>query len=80
MTAPAAPTAPASLDGMAEGSARAVHRTMVRIRVFESRVQELFRKGLLPGFVHTYLGQEAIAAAVCRALQASDYSPGSKRR
>lgn len=79
MTAPAAPTAPASLDGMAEGSARAVHRTMVRIRVFESRVQELFRKGLLPGFVHTYLGQEAIAAAVCRALQASDYITSTHR-
>ncbi|MDE0169913.1 MAG: thiamine pyrophosphate-dependent dehydrogenase E1 component subunit alpha [bacterium] len=56
-----------------------IHRTMVRIRVFESRIEELFRAGKLPGFVHTYLGQEAIAAGVCAALGRDDYITSTHR-
>ena len=52
---------------------------MVRIRVFETRVTELFAAGRLPGFVHTYLGQEAIAAAVCRNLRRDDYITSTHR-
>ena len=43
-----------SLPDRAE--ALAMHRTMVRIRVFETRVEELFLARKLPGFVHTYIG------------------------
>ena len=56
-----------------------IHRTMVRIRVFESRVEELFKAGELPGFVHTYIGQEAIAAGVCAALNSDDYITSTHR-
>ncbi|WP_420613722.1 thiamine pyrophosphate-dependent dehydrogenase E1 component subunit alpha [Candidatus Spongiisocius sp.] len=56
-----------------------IHRTMVRIRVFESRVEELFKVGKLPGFVHTYIGQEAIAAGVCAALGHDDYITSTHR-
>ena len=59
--------------------ARALHRMMVRIRVFESRVQELFSEGKLPGFVHTYVGEEAIAAGVCAHLAADDYITSTHR-
>ena len=52
---------------------------MVRIRVFETRVTELFEAGQLPGFVHTYLGQEAIAAAVCHNLRPDDYITSTHR-
>jgi TPP-dependent pyruvate/acetoin dehydrogenase alpha subunit len=52
---------------------------MVRIRVFESRVQTLFLAGQLPGFVHTYIGQEAIATAVCASLRADDYITSTHR-
>ncbi|MYI20901.1 MAG: pyruvate dehydrogenase (acetyl-transferring) E1 component subunit alpha, partial [Acidimicrobiia bacterium] len=52
---------------------------MVRIRVFETRVTELFAAGKLPGFVHTYLGQEAIAAATCRHLRDDDYITSTHR-
>jgi len=52
---------------------------MVRIRVFETRVTELFVAGKLPGFVHTYLGQEAIAAAVCQILRPDDYITSTHR-
>ena len=55
------------------------HETMVTIRVFESRVQELFREGKLPGFVHTYVGEEAIATGVCHQLRADDYITSTHR-
>ena len=59
--------------------ALALHRTMVLIRVFESRVEELFKAGKLPGFVHTYLGEEAIAAGVCAQLSPEDYITSTHR-
>ena len=73
------PTAPATLADLTNASALAIHRTMVRIRVFETRVTELFAAGKLPGFVHTSLGQEAIAAAVCENLTDDDYITSTHR-
>ena len=73
------PTGPATLTGLDPTGARAIHATMVRIRVFETRVTELFTAGELPGFVHTYLGQEAIAAAVCQNLRTDDYITSTHR-
>ncbi|MYB44334.1 MAG: thiamine pyrophosphate-dependent dehydrogenase E1 component subunit alpha [Acidimicrobiia bacterium] len=64
---------------MSPGMALGIHRTMVRIRVFESRVEELFKAGKLPGFVHTYIGQEAIAAGVCATLNRDDYITSTHR-
>ena len=66
-------------DAMTPDVALGIHRTMVRIRVFESRVEELFRAGKLPGFVHTYLGQEAIAGGVCAVLDRHDYITSTHR-
>ncbi len=37
------------------------------------RVSELYRDGEIPGFVHTSLGQEAVAVGVCAALRDDDY-------
>jgi acetoin:2,6-dichlorophenolindophenol oxidoreductase subunit alpha len=47
--------------------------TMCRIRAFETEVASLYRDGEIPGFVHTSLGQEAVAAGVCAALREDDY-------
>jgi pyruvate dehydrogenase E1 component alpha subunit len=57
----------------------AMHRTMVRIRLFEERVQELFLGRKLPGFVHVYVGEEAVAAGVCSVLHADDYITSTHR-
>ena len=73
------PNGAASLAGLSKEAALEIHRTMVRIRVFETRVTELFAAGKLPGFVHTYLGQEAIAAAVCQKLRVDDYITSTHR-
>jgi TPP-dependent pyruvate/acetoin dehydrogenase alpha subunit len=47
--------------------------SMALIRAFETRVAELYRAGEIPGFVHTSLGQEAVAAGVGLALRPDDY-------
>jgi len=49
-----------------------IYRTMLRIRAFEEKASELFLAGRLPGFLHTYIGQEAVAAGVCVHLARED--------
>ncbi|MBW2122434.1 MAG: thiamine pyrophosphate-dependent dehydrogenase E1 component subunit alpha, partial [Deltaproteobacteria bacterium] len=56
-----------------------MYRTMVRIRGFESNVERLFAEGKIPGFVHLYIGEEAIATGVCAALREDDYITSTHR-
>ena len=56
-----------------------MYRTMVRIRGFEMRVEQLFEANKIPGFVHLYLGEEAIATGVCSALREDDYITSTHR-
>lgn len=56
-----------------------LYRTMLTIRLFEERVQELFLAGEIPGFVHLYLGEEAVATGVCAALTEQDYITSTHR-
>ena len=46
---------------------------MLRVRLFEERVRELFATGRIPGFLHTSVGQEAIAVGAAAALRPDDY-------
>jgi TPP-dependent pyruvate/acetoin dehydrogenase alpha subunit len=50
-----------------------VYTTMKKIRLFEDKVAELFMDGQIPGFVHLYAGQEAMAAGVIVHLTEKDY-------
>ena len=52
---------------------------MLLIRRFEEKVEERFRAGELPGFLHVAIGQEAIAVGVCRALEESDVITSTHR-
>ena len=58
---------------------KTIYRTMLRIRAFDNRTIELFNEGLVKGTAHSYVGQEAIASAVCANLGPSDYV-GSNHR
>ena len=49
-----------------------IYTRVLRIRRFEEEVGRLFRQGQLPGFVHLYIGEEAVAAGVCAALTDAD--------
>ncbi|HJX13940.1 MAG TPA: thiamine pyrophosphate-dependent dehydrogenase E1 component subunit alpha [Dehalococcoidales bacterium] len=49
-----------------------MYRTMLTIRRFEERASKEFRGGSVPGLVHSYIGQEAIAVGVCFNLRKDD--------
>src|SRR6202140_4468440 len=48
------------------------YKKVLELRVFEVKVQELYRNGRLPGFVHLYVGEEAVAVGVCSNLKTED--------
>src|ERR1700677_2892170 len=50
----------------------AYYKKLLELRLFEVKVQELYRNGRLPGFVHLYVGEEAVAVGVCSNLEAPD--------
>jgi pyruvate dehydrogenase E1 component alpha subunit len=54
-------------------------REMLLIRRFEEKVEERFRAGELPGFLHVAIGQEACAVGVCRALEEGDVIASTHR-
>jgi TPP-dependent pyruvate/acetoin dehydrogenase alpha subunit len=54
-------------------------RDMLLIRRFEEKVEERFRAGELPGFLHVAIGQEAVAVGVCRALEDRDVMASTHR-
>jgi acetoin:2,6-dichlorophenolindophenol oxidoreductase subunit alpha len=49
-----------------------LHRRMVRIRLFEEAAGKLAEAAKLPGFLHLYVGEEAVAAGVCVNLTNAD--------
>ena len=56
-----------------------MYRTMVLIRLAEERLVQLFAAGKMPGFIHSYIGEEATAVGVCGALRPDDYITSTHR-
>jgi pyruvate dehydrogenase E1 component alpha subunit len=54
-------------------------REMLMIRRFEEKVEERFRAGELPGFLHVAIGQEAVAVGVARAMEDGDIFASTHR-
>lgn len=61
-----------------EAAAR-IYNRMNDIRHFENRLHELFSKGEIPGFVHLYAGEEAVAVGVCDHLTNDDQITSTHR-
>jgi pyruvate dehydrogenase E1 component alpha subunit len=55
------------------------YRQMLKIRVFEDEVNQLYRSAKMPGLAHLYSGQEAVAVGVCEALRRDDYITSTHR-
>jgi acetoin:2,6-dichlorophenolindophenol oxidoreductase subunit alpha len=55
------------------------YRQMVRIRVFEEQVNELYTRALMPGLAHLYSGEEAVGVGICEALNLDDYITSTHR-
>src|SRR5215210_3360447 len=64
---------------LSEERLREFLREMLLIRRFEEKVEERFRAGELPGFLHVAIGQEAIAVGVCKALEDGDVIASTHR-
>jgi pyruvate dehydrogenase E1 component alpha subunit len=56
-----------------------IHRRMVRIRVFETEAGALMEQNRVPGALHLYVGQEAVAAGVCACLNDGDQITSTHR-
>ena len=55
------------------------YRQMVKIRLFEEAVNQLYLGAKMPGLAHLYIGQEAVAVGVCEALRKDDYITSTHR-
>jgi TPP-dependent pyruvate/acetoin dehydrogenase alpha subunit len=74
------PVAKVEREGaVSEELLRDFFREMLLIRRFEEKVEERFRAGELPGFLHVAIGQEAVAVGVCRALEEGDVFASTHR-
>ncbi len=56
-----------------------MYRQMIRIRLFEEQVNELYTRALMPGLAHLYIGEEAVAVGICEALRPTDYITSTHR-
>ena len=56
-----------------------MYSTMLKIRRFEEKVEELATTGRIGGFAHLYIGQEAVATGVCATLKDTDYITSTHR-
>ncbi|MBM3799120.1 MAG: thiamine pyrophosphate-dependent dehydrogenase E1 component subunit alpha [Actinomycetota bacterium] len=56
-----------------------LHRRMVRIRLFEEAAGRLAEAAKLPGFLHLYVGEEAVASGICGALNDDDHITSTHR-
>lgn len=56
-----------------------MYKKMLEIRKFEEKVYELFTQNLIPGTMHLYIGEEAVAVGVCAALDLNDFITSTHR-
>lgn len=59
--------------------ARSMYASMFRIRRFEEEVFEFYKRGLMPGLAHLYIGEEAVAVGACTAIRPDDYIGSTHR-
>ena len=65
--------------GLSRDDLAAMYRTMILIRRFEEVAIEYNKKGDVLGNMHMYVGEEAVATGVCRALKREDYVSSTHR-
>jgi TPP-dependent pyruvate/acetoin dehydrogenase alpha subunit len=68
-----------TVDIRSEAGHREILRKMLTIRAFDTKAGELFADGELPGFVHLYIGEEAVGVGAISALEPDDYITSTHR-
>ncbi|AXR78396.1 thiamine pyrophosphate-dependent dehydrogenase E1 component subunit alpha [Natrarchaeobaculum sulfurireducens] len=69
----------ADYDLQGETGRRDALRRMVTIRAFDEEAGNRFADGEIPGFVHLYIGEEAVGVGTCAALEPDDYIASTHR-
>lgn len=67
------------VEQISKEKAKTMYKTMWDIRNFEENTRRFFAAGQIPGFVHLYAGEEAIATGVCANLTDQDYITSTHR-
>ena len=67
------------MSNATDGSSLDLYRRMLRIRLFEEQVNDLYTSAKMPGLAHLYIGEEAVAVGVCAALRDDDYITSTHR-
>src|SRR5690348_5279785 len=68
-----------SVSGLSREELADAYRTMRTIRAFEDRLHVEFATSEIPGFVHLYAGEEAIAAGIIGQLNEDDFIASTHR-
>jgi acetoin:2,6-dichlorophenolindophenol oxidoreductase subunit alpha len=69
----------AGLSGLSKEKLVGMYETLVRIRRFEEEATYRIKQGVMPGFIHVYLGEEAMATGACATLRPEDYMTSTHR-
>lgn len=72
-------TASAAGNNKLKEEAKQFYTTMYRIRRFEEEVFEFYKRGLMPGLAHLYLGEEAVATGAIACMREDDYVGSTHR-
>src|SRR5438876_8925734 len=56
-----------------------MYEQMLKIRIFDEHVNQLYTSAKMPGLAHLYIGEEAIAVGICAALRRDDYITSTHR-
>jgi acetoin:2,6-dichlorophenolindophenol oxidoreductase subunit alpha len=72
-------TASAPVASIDRDKLLSMYERMVEIRTFEDAAGRNFADGLIPGFVHLYAGEEAVAVGICAHLSDRDYITSTHR-
>ncbi|MFH1490923.1 MAG: thiamine pyrophosphate-dependent dehydrogenase E1 component subunit alpha [Pseudomonadota bacterium] len=62
-----------------KGTLLELYTVMLKIRLFEERIVDLYARGLVPGLAHLYIGEEAVAAGACAPLREDDFITSTHR-
>jgi len=75
----AQPRTAAAVGGVDHGLARTLYTDMVLIRRFEEKAAEGYALGKIGGFLHLYIGEEAVAVGATSAMRGDDYAIAAYR-
>lgn len=58
--------------GLSEEKLVELYRGLYKVRNFEAEAVARFKSGVMPGFIHAYLGEESVAVGACATLRPDD--------